>query len=251
MSWNILPHLTSKPKVSKEPAGEQKTLREQYIESQKNAFFREVEEDVKAERVAIFWNKYKTYIISAIVIVLVWAIAQNWYDNYKHETVLREAKQFERILSDVRTTPEGKVLELKEFAGGAKFGYRDIAYFNAYSIEVDAGKYDDAIATLEKLIATSTDKSFENIALVKLATLASSMNREDLVKFRDKLLSVGKSKALFATAQFVLGAIYVRERKFDEARAIFDRLSDDESLPISLKSESLTMLNFIKSSMAK
>ena len=28
-------------------------------------------------------------------------------------------------------------------------------------------------------------------------------------------------------------------------------MTDDESLPISLKSESLTMLNFIKSSMAK
>ena len=251
MSWNILPHLTSKPNVPPPPKAEEKSLKEQYMESQKNAFFREVEEDVKAERVAIFWNKYKAYILSVIAFVLVWAVVYNWYEDYKNRTVLGEAKKFERILSDVRTTSEGKALELKTFAKEAKFGYRDIAYFNAYSLEMEAGKYDDAIATLESLVSESSDKSFENIALVKLASLVSSMEKGDMTKVRDRLLSIGKSKPLFATAQFVLGSMYLKERKFDEAKAIFDKIADDESLPISLKSESLTMLNFIKSNVAK
>ena len=45
----------------------EKSLKEQYIESQKNAFFREVQEDVQAEKVAIFWHKYKRYIITTII----------------------------------------------------------------------------------------------------------------------------------------------------------------------------------------
>ena len=251
MSWNIFPRLTSKSNVPSATKEEPKSFREQYMESQKNAFFREVEEDVKAERISIFWNKYKVYIVSVIVFVLTWAIAFNWYENYKRDTVLREAKRFERILSDVRTTPEGKALELKAFADEAKFGYRDVAYFNAYSIEMEAKKYDNAIATLEKLVSESTDKSFKDLALVKLASLASSMDKEDLSNIKDRLLSVGRSKPLFATSQFVLGSIYVKERKYEEAKAIFDKLADDENLPVSLKSESLTMLNFLKSNMMK
>jgi hypothetical protein len=250
MSWNILPHLTSKPNVPPSPKEEEKSLREQYLESQKNAFFREVEEDVKAEKAAIFWNKYKKYIISVISVVLLWAVVDNWYENYKSEIVLKEANRFERIISDTKITSEGKILELKEFSNEAKFGYKDVALLNAFSLEMELGKYEDGVATLKKLIAESTDKMFENVALVKLAGLASSMNVDDLSKIKEMLLSVGKSKPLFATSQFMLGVIYLKEHKYDDAKIIFDKISDDEDLPVSLKSESLTMLNFIKSSMA-
>ena len=250
MSWNILPHLTSKPNVPPPPKEEEKSLREQYLESQKNAFFREVEEDVKAEKAAIFWNKYKKYIISVASVVLLLTLLNNWYASYKTQTVLKEAGRFEKIISDAKMPFDEKILELKKFATEAKFGYRDVALLNAFSLEIENKKYEDGVATLKKLIDDATDRTFENIALVKLAGLASSMNVEDLSKVKDMLLSVGKSKPLFATSQFMLGVIYLKEHKYDDAKIIFDRISDDENLPISLKSESLTMLNFIKSSMA-
>ena len=58
------------------------SLKEQYLESQKNAFFREVQEDVQAEQLSKIWNKYKNYIITIIAIILAITIAKNWFIAY-------------------------------------------------------------------------------------------------------------------------------------------------------------------------
>ena len=230
---------------------EVKSLKEQYMESQKNAFFREVAEEVKAEKISIIWNTYKNYIIGAIVVILGITICNNWYENYKKETSLKEAKKFERILSAKNTSVDGKILELKEFANTAKFGYRDVAYFNIYSMQIENQKIEDAIQTLQTIIDNSTDNTFKNLAIVKLGNLISFIPENKIENVKTMLSDIGKKQPFYATAQFVLGIIYIRENNLASAQKIFEEITDNESLPISLKSESLNILNFVKASEAK
>lgn len=230
---------------------EVKSLKEQYMESQKNAFFREVAEEVKAEKISIIWNTYKNYIIGVIVVILGITICNNWYENYKKETSLKEAKKFERILSAKNTSVDGKILELKEFANTAKFGYRDVAYFNIYSMQIENQKIEDAIQTLQTIIDNSTDNTFKNLAIVKLGNLISSIPENKIENVKTMLSGIGKKQPFYATAQFVLGTIYIRENNLASAQKIFEEITDNESLPISLKSESLNILNFVKASEAK
>ena len=77
--------------------------------------------------------------------------------------------------------------------------------------------------------------------------MLSSLSGKDLTSVKKKLSDIGSSKPLSATAKFVLGTIYLKENNFDSAKKIFEELSDDINLPISLKSQSLTLLNHIKS----
>ncbi len=223
------------------------SLKEQYIESQKNAFFREVQEDVQAEQLSKIWNKYKNYIISIIAIILLITIAKNWFIAYKKETSLKNAKQFERIMSKENVSVETRIADLQEFAKTAKFGYKDIAYFNIYSTQIENKKYNDAIDTLDEIIKNSSDEVFKNLAMIKLGTILSSMSGKDLTSVKKNLSNIKTSKPLSATAKFVLGTIYVKENNFETAKKIFEDLSDDMNLPISLKAQSLTLLNYIKS----
>ena len=78
----------------------EKSLKDQYIEMQQRAFIREVDEEVRAEKAAIIWNKYKYYIITAIVIILAITIGHTTYENNKRETSLKQAEVFEHIMSN-------------------------------------------------------------------------------------------------------------------------------------------------------
>ncbi len=236
--------------MSKTEKSKTLSLKEQYLESQKNAFFREVQEDVQAERISQIWNKYKNYIITVIAIVLLISIIKNCYVSYKKNVNLKNAKQFEQIISK-NSTPDAKITELQEFVKTAKFGYKDIAYFNIYSIQIENKKYNDAIDTLNEITKNSSDEVFENLAIVKLGTLLSSLPEKDLVSVKKQLSNVGSSEALSPVAKFVLGTIYVKENNYDAAKKIFEKLSDDINLPVSIKSQSLTMLNYIKSAKSK
>ena len=224
-----------------------KSLKEQYSESQQNAFYREVQEDVQAEQLSKSGNKYKKYIISIITVILLITIAKNWFIAYKKEASLKSAKQFEQLMSKEKVSVDERIADLQEFAKTAKFGYKDIAYFNIYSTQIENKRYNDAIDTLEEIIKDSSDEVFENIAIIKLGTMLSSLSGKDLTSVKKKLSDIGSSKPLSATAKFVLGTIYLKENNFDSAKKIFEELSDDINLPISLKSQSLTLLNHIKS----
>ncbi|MBD5405635.1 tetratricopeptide repeat protein [bacterium] len=231
----------------------EKSLKDQYIESQQRAFIREVNEDVRTEKAILFWNKYKYYIIGIIVLILAITISKNVYESNKKETSLKQAVAFERIMSN-KTSSADKIKELEEFVKSAKYGYRDIAYFNIYSMQLESGDIASAIDTLKTIIKKATDSSFKDLAILKLATLNFAQNditdsqKTEIIKLLSK---ISASKPFYFSAQFVLGVIYISQNNPNLAKTTFDRIVENEKTPIGLKSQSLNMLNFLKSQTAK
>ena len=231
----------------------EKSLKDQYIESQQRAFIREVNEDVRTEKAILFWNKYKYYIIGIIVLILAITISKNVYESNKKETSLKQAVVFERIMSN-KTSSVDKIKELEEFAKSAKYGYRDIAYFNIYSMQLESGDIASAIDTLKTIIKKATDSSFKDLAILKLATLNFAQNditdsqKTEIIKLLSK---ISASKPFYFSAQFVLGVIYISQNNPNLAKTTCDRIVENEKTPIGLKSQSLNMLNFLKSQTAK
>ena len=135
-----------------------KSLNTTYLENQQRAFCREVDEDVQNENLIKFWQKNKIYIISVITIILSYSIINNLYKNYKTKKSLEEAKTFETIISNNTISNSGKILELEKLTNTAKFGYKEIAYFNIYSLQMEEKKHEDAEKTLKTIINKTTSK---------------------------------------------------------------------------------------------
>ncbi len=232
----------------------QKSLKEQYIEMQQNAFMREVNEDVRNEKIFSIWNKYKYYIITLIIIVLAITISKNIYEANKEKVSMQQALQIEKIMSDTTLSNKDKISSLHTFATNAKYGYRDIAYFNIYSMQLAENNINDAIATLKILINSSTDTSFENLAILKLTSLLSSQNELNDSQFneiKDMLESISSREPFYFSAQYVLGTLYLARNNTTEAKKIFEDISNDEMAPIGIKSQSINMLNLVKSKSVK
>lgn len=231
----------------------QKSLKEQYIEMQQNAFIREVNEDVRNQKIFSIWNKYKFYIIFIIIAILTFTISKNIYEAHKKNISLQQALQIEKIMSDSSSIND-KMLNLSNFAKDAKFGYKDIAYFNLYSLQIQNNNINDAISTLNNIIDDASDSSFQNLAILKLANLSiADKNLDENQKNRiiDLLSSISSSEPFYFSAQYVLGVIYLSQNNLIEAKNIFSSISENENAPIGIKSESLNMLNFLKSKSVK
>ncbi len=226
---------------------EKKSLKEEYIERQQNAFYREVQEEVKAEKLALLWNKYKKYIISTIIIVLSITIIKNLYNGYKKDFNLEQALTFEKIMSDEKISNEQKMLELSKFANIAKYGYKDIAYFNLYSMQIESKKTENALKTLNILINDATDETFKNLAIFKLGALTSSIKTSDTKEIKEELEDISKNEPFYAVSELILASIYIKENNFKNAEEILTNLTENEETPISIKSQGLTLLNFVKS----
>jgi hypothetical protein len=228
-----------------------KSLKEQYIEIQQNAFMREVDGDVKADRLKRVWDRCHYYIIGAIVVVLSWVVIVNWREASKKRAGVAQAEKFERIISNPATSSEGKILELKDFAKDAKYGYRDVALFNAYSLEIENKKASDAIATLKVLAETAGTETYRNLAALKLAGIPEFTNSDGGMESAAEMLSgIGRREPFYHAARLRLAALYIRQDKDGEAREILENLVSDERAPAGIKSGGLSMLGFLKSKAA-
>jgi hypothetical protein len=231
---------------------EKESLRERYMETQRGAFIREVNEDVAASRAIEFWNRWRQYIISAIVVAMAVAVANGVGQSRRERIILEQAQRFERIMSNPAVSDEGRLLELKEFAKTARYGYRDIAYFDIHEIEAKKGDAAAAIRTLETIIDEASDDSFRNLAAIKLALTQEYAETKDGMENSIRALSRIKAGQPFRhSAVAVLAMLYARRGDFDLADKAVKELLDDDSTPASLKSQAVGIGSYVKSMRTK
>ena len=214
---------------------------------QEKAFIREVSEDVNNEKIVNFLKKYKNYIVGVIAVILFITISINLYVSYKKNISLKQAREFEKIISNVAVSNSGKILELNKFIDKAKFGYKDVASFYVYALYMEDNKKDEAKETLKKLIKTTSDKSFKNLAIIKFGAM-SNLSEDDVKTAKKMLSDISKGQAFYTTSKIVLSSILINEKNYMEAEKILVKLSQDKKQPESVKNEVQNMLHFIKAS---
>ena len=212
---------------------------------QEKAFIREVTEDVNNEKLVKFFKTYKNYIMGVIVAILVVTISTNFYVSYKKNVSLKQAREFEKIISNTSVSNSGKILELQKFIEKAKFGYKDIASFYVYALYMEDAKKEEAKDILKKIIKEAGDKSFKNLAIVKFGAM-NGLGADDVKMAKTMLSDISKGQAFYATSKIVLSSILIDEKKYEEAEKILLNLSKEEH-PQSVKTEIVNLLNFIKS----
>jgi hypothetical protein len=205
---------------------------------------REVAEEMRKEGAIAIWRKYKLYIILVIALALGATITYNAIEARKGRIAAENALEFERITA----LPDAERLaQLKTFARAAEYGYRDIAYQNIYALEVEAGKKEDAIATLKEAAARATDREFRNIALVKLALIPEyTASEEGYAEALKSLESIGRRAPLYYSAKFTRALLLSRRGNVDLARGLLDEIKADEAAPAAVKSQAYTLLSYIR-----
>lgn len=197
--------------------------------------FREIDEEVRREKAAVFWSRYGK-LIMALAAIAVLAVAgwQVWLAQERKKSEVEGAKLESALkLSRDGNSGEAETI-LKQLAADAPAGYRQIARFR---LAAEQGKADPA-AGATAFDALAADASLGQ-SYRDLARLRAGMLRVDLVPYTElktalEPLTVTGNSWRF-TAREMLGIAALKANQFDEASRWFDALMSDPQTPGALR----------------
>jgi hypothetical protein len=221
-----------------------KSLREQYEESQQNAFMREVGDAVRADRARNLWNRWKYWIGLALALAVAAAVGYNMSVARRHRVAMSQAARFESIIGDGRV----KIGDLADFAAKAEYGYRDIAYQNLYSARMDAKDAAGAIEALKKAYESAANPAHQNVVLIKLMSLPAFDQDPENAEYFKKLMKIGRSDPMFASARVTAAALYASRGDFARALAALDEVDGYDGAPMGVKVLAVEIRNYIAAS---
>jgi hypothetical protein len=201
---------------------------------QTDHFMREVQEEMRKERLAQIWDRYGVFIVGAAVL-LVLAVGGYKYAEYRSLSS-REAAglEFERA---ARLAAEGKSQEahraFEAMIKGAPPGYGTLARLRNAGAFAAEGKRDEAVAAYD---AVARDAGADQL-LRDYATLQAAMLRVDVAdwtEMQNRLKDLtNDNNAWRAPARELLGLAAMKAGNEDEARKAFEQILADSAAPPS------------------
>ena len=204
--------------------------------------FREVEEDVRRERLEKLWKAYGNYAIVALALVFL-GIA-GWQFWQRHELAERQKVADAFIAAQRISNPQAAASTFADLAKTAPKGYAQVARLSQAGAMLASGQRDGAI-DLFKQIAKDDSGIVGSVARLRAAwALAENASRAELTELLKPLDQPGN--AWRPNAREVLA--YADYRAMDTKSALkkYSELAMDPESPQGLRSRAEAMTTFLK-----
>jgi hypothetical protein len=208
--------------------------------------FREIDEELRRDNLLKLWQRYNRYIIGAVVVVL--AIAGGIVAWRSHQLSERQAQsaRYAAAMSLMRQGKNDEAAKVFATVAAEGGGYSRLADFEAADLAILAGDRKAAIATYDRIAASSdVDAQFRDVA-----TLLSVMNG---LPDGDPQTAIARLKPLTgagspwrATALETTAAAELKAGDTAAALAVFKQLADDPTAPEGVRGRAAEMAAALK-----
>jgi hypothetical protein len=206
--------------------------------------FREVEEDVRRERLEKLWKEYGDYVLAAIAVVVL-AVAGYQFWTYYHTRQIMQAS--DNYMSASQHLAGGDAAEavktFSQLAKEAPSGYQSISRLELANSLVAAGNFADAVAVYKE-IEKGDDPSLAAIARVRHAWAIVDFAPKSEVASLLAPLTASDSDWKYS-AREVLAYSDFRNGDTRAAIAAFKGLADHPGAPPAMRLRAVDMVAFI------
>jgi hypothetical protein len=196
--------------------------------------FREVDEELRNERMKRLWRQFGPYVIGvAVAIVLVVAGNELW-NWWQKSNASRGAEQFTaalEVVADGDVAAAQQVLE--DVAATAPGKYPVLAKFRAAALLAKDGKTQEAIAAYDALTTSVSDKSLRELSAIFAGYLLVDGGDALAVTQRVGDLNTDEHPMRNA-AREAIGLAHYKAGELQEARTLFDQIAADPLAPRDL-----------------
>ena len=214
-------------------------------------FFREVDEDVRRDRIIRIWTKYRYVFIGLAVLIIAGTGAWRAYEHYRDQAAEAASTKFEaaaQLALDGKTTEAAAAFEA--LSKTAPKGYAILARLRAAG-EIAAS---DPQAAIKAYDALADDPSFDP-AFKDFAKLRAAMLRVD----SDDPMDFERRYAPLASDNFpyhhqireLLGLAALKLKAFDSAGRWFDGIVSDTQAPAGVRMRGGALLGLVQSSLLR
>jgi hypothetical protein len=209
-------------------------------------FFREVDEDVRRERVIRIWTKYQYWFIALAVLIVAGTAAWRVYDHMRNEAAEEAGAAYEAAL---QLSLDGKPAEaeaaFEALARTAPKGYANLARLRAAD-EIAVRDPALAIKAYDALAADQAfDPSFRDVARLRAAIL--DVDGADQKEIEQRLgLLAAQSFPYHNTIRELLGLAALKRNDFEAAGRWFDAIMSDPQASFSLRQRAEAYLALVQ-----
>ena len=213
-----------------------------------DSFFREVNEEIRQDRVKALWTRFGAYILAAIAIVLLATIAVVAWDRY--EASLASASG-DRYLAALKLAQSGKpdeaVTQLRTIADNGYGAYPDLARMSIGAVLADEKKPAEAVAVFDKVANDpGAPQPMRDMASIRAAYIL--VDTGSLAEVRDRVERLsGDSEPLRFPAREAIALAAWKAGDTDTAKPLFQKLVDDQGTPNGIRTRARVMLDLIQS----
>lgn len=207
--------------------------------------FREVEEDIRRDRLQHLWDKYGIYLISLVVgIIALTSLIVGWRA-YTQSQAEEASKAFATAVAEAAQEGADAAAIFTELANRAPSGYAALAQLRAAGVHAEAGEIDKAIAAYDAVAAdSSADDMLRDLAKVKSGTLLVGRTSYDDLAIRLVPLA-GEGEPWRNPAREALGMAAYAEQKYALAQSYFQSIVGDQTATPGVRDRAHVMLALI------
>jgi hypothetical protein len=202
---------------------------------QDDGLLREVEEELRRERLEKIWKQYGTYIVAAAAAIVFGVLGFKYWESHRVAVAQESGARYEEAMLLVNEKKEGSAeKEFEKIAVDGAGGYRALAQLQLAGSQAKQGKKAEAVATYEALVNdSSADATLRDFARLQAAGLR--IGEADFTEIENRLnpLMSDASQWRFS-ARELLGLAAFKAGKSNEARTILTPLFVDQSTPQSI-----------------
>jgi len=192
-----------------------------------DTIFREVDEELRGDRMRNFWKRFGPYVIGAAVAVVV-LVAVNegwtWWQNSQSAAASDRFYSALEIADGTDVAAAQKAFE--DVEAGSPAGYVTLAKFRLAGLLAKEGKTDEAIAAYDALATAENNLNIKALALVFAANLFVDKGDVAAVEQRIGDLS-GGDNALRNAARETIGLVQFKAGDLDAAVVTLNQILTD------------------------
>ena len=213
-----------------------------------DSFIREVEEELRNERLQNFWKNYGKLIIAAAVAIV---LVTGGFRAYEWYTAQQAAAEGDAFMEAVRLTQgddaDAASNALSKLASEGSPAYKASAQMRLAAELAKAGEFDKAIEQYDKIIAdNAADENFRAIARLRAGFILVDTGSVTDVEARVGSLT-GPGAPYRGSAREALGMAYYKAGDLENAFKQFDAVQVDEGTPQGMRERVRIMLELIAS----
>ncbi|MFD0916008.1 tetratricopeptide repeat protein [Pseudahrensia aquimaris] len=213
-----------------------------------DSFFREVDEELRSERVQNFWDKYKAFVIGGAIAIVVGTGGYRFYETYTANQAARAGDQFmEAVRRAENNDVDQALVDLGKIAEEGSPAYQALARMRLAAELGKQGKWQEAVEAYDAVAAlSSADQNLRSIARLRAAALLVDEGTVTEVEARVAPLT-GPGAPYRASAREYLALAYYRAGDLEQSAKIFNEIRADSGTPRTLSNRVTLMLELIAS----
>ena len=216
-----------------------------------DSFIREVNEELRQDKLKAVWTRYGLLIAGVVVAILVGTAVWVGWTSWNEQRANRSGDAFSQALDLAEAGRNDEALEaLRALEADGYGSYPVLARMRQATVMSDAGDFDGAVAAFDSVAAdTAIPQSIRDMARLRAALVLVDHGTAAQVAERTQPL-IDDANAMRHSAREAMGLAAWKEGDTATATQMFERITADGQAPANLRQRAELMLELLRGSAA-